>query len=86
MNIKKKILAITICPVLVLGIVSMLFINTLVRNSVMDEIEDALKGTAAATLAAYDQNLERKLQYIQIRESRRQNQEQHRHGCYILLW
>lgn len=56
MNIKKKILAITICPVLVLGIVSMLFINTLVRNSVMDEIEDALKGTAAATLAAYDQN------------------------------
>ena len=56
MNIKKKILAITIFPVLVLGIVSMLFINTLVKNSVMDEIEDALKGTAAATLAAYDQN------------------------------
>lgn len=56
MNIKKKILAITISPVLILGIVSMLFIVTMVKNSLLDEIEDALKGTAAATLAAYDQN------------------------------
>lgn len=56
MNIKKKILAITICPVLILGVVSMFIINTLVKKSVMNEIEDALKGTAAATLAAYDQN------------------------------
>lgn len=28
----------------------------MVKNSMMDEIKDALKGTAAATLAAYDQN------------------------------
>lgn len=56
MNIKKKILAITISPVLILGIVSMLFIVTMVKNSLLDEIENALKGTAAATLAAYDQN------------------------------
>lgn len=56
MNVKKKILAITISPVLILGIVSMLFIVTMVKNSLLDEIEDALKGTAAATLAAYDQN------------------------------
>lgn len=56
MNIKKKILAITISPVLILGIVSMLFIVTMVKNSLLDEIEDALKGTAAATFAAYDQN------------------------------
>ncbi len=56
MNIKKKILAITISPVLILGIVSMFFIVTMVKNSMLDEIEDALKGTAAATLAAYDQN------------------------------
>ena len=56
MNIKKKILAITISPVLILGIVSMLFIVTMVKNSLLDEIEDALKGTTAATLAAYDQN------------------------------
>ena len=56
MNIKKKILAITISPVLILGIVSMFFIVTMVKSSMLDEIEDALKGTAAATLAAYDQN------------------------------
>ncbi len=56
MNIKKKILAITISPVLILGIVSMLFIVTMVKSSMLDEIEEALKGTAAATLAAYDQN------------------------------
>lgn len=56
MNIKKKILAITISPVLILGIVSMFFIVTMVKNSMLNEIEDALKGTAAATLAAYDQN------------------------------
>lgn len=54
MNIKKKILAITISPVLILGIVSMLFIVTMVKSSMLDEIEEALKGTAAATLAAYD--------------------------------
>lgn len=56
MNIKKKILAITISPVLILGVVSMFFIVTMVRSSMLDEIEEALKGTAAATLAAYDQN------------------------------
>lgn len=56
MNLKKKILAITIGPVLILGIITILFTVTMVKNSMMDEIKDALKGTAAATLAAYDQN------------------------------
>ena len=56
MNLKKKILAITIGPVLILGIITILFIVTMVKNSMMDETKDALKGTAAATLAAYDQN------------------------------
>ena len=55
MNLKKKILAITIGPVLILGIITILFTVTMVKNSMMDEIKDALKGTAAATLAAYDQ-------------------------------
>lgn len=54
MNLKKKILAITIGPVLILGIITILFTVTMVKNSMMDEIKDALKGTAAATLAAYD--------------------------------
>ena len=56
MNLKKKILAITIGPVLILGIITILFTVTMVKNSMMDETKDALKGTAAATLAAYDQN------------------------------
>ena len=56
MNLKKKILAITIGPVLILGIITVLFTVTMVKNSMMDETKDALKGTAAATLAAYDQN------------------------------
>ena len=56
MSIRKKILAISIGPVLVLGVITLLFILTMVKSSLMDEIQDALKGTAAATLAAYDQN------------------------------
>lgn len=56
MNLKKKILAITIGPVLILGIITILFTVTMVKNSMMDETKDALKGIAAATLAAYDQN------------------------------
>ena len=56
MNIKKKILMIAVCPVLMLGVISIFFISTQVRKAVTSEIEEALKGTAAATLAAYDQN------------------------------
>ena len=56
MSIQKKILSMTIGPVVLLGLLSILFMLTTVRSSMMDEIEEALKGTAAATLAAYDQN------------------------------
>ncbi len=56
MNIKKKILMIAVGPVLMLGVISIFFISTQVRKAVTSEIEEALKGTAAATLAAYDQN------------------------------
>ena len=38
------------------GTVIYLFMLTTVRSSMMEEIEEGLKGTAAATLAAYDQN------------------------------
>lgn len=47
---------IAVGPVLMLGVISIFFINTQVRKAVTSEIEEALKGTAAATLAAYDQN------------------------------
>lgn len=56
MNIKKKILMIAVGPVLMLGVISIFFISTQVRKAVTSEIEEAFKGTAAATLAAYDQN------------------------------
>lgn len=56
MSIKKKILSITIIPVLLLGAVSILLTFTKVKGALINQIEEALKGTAAATLAAYDQN------------------------------
>ena len=53
---KKKILSLTIGPVLVLGLITIVLMLTMVKDSMMDEVQEALKGTAAATLAAYDQN------------------------------
>ena len=54
MKIKKKILLLAIGPVLLLGIVSVALTLTMMRGSMLDEIQEALKGTAASTLAAYD--------------------------------
>ena len=56
MSIKNKILAMTIGPILILGLISVTFTLTRVKSAMTDEIQDALKGTAAATLAAYDHN------------------------------
>lgn len=56
MSIKRKILAVAIIPVLILGLISLFLTMTVVKKSMIDEIQEALKGTAAATLAAYDQN------------------------------
>ena len=56
MSIQKKILSTTMGPIVLLGMLSIFFMLTTVRSSMMNEIKDALKGTAAATLAAYDQN------------------------------
>ncbi len=56
MSLKKKILATAIFPILILGFLSMILTLTVVKNAMVNEIRDALKGTAAATLAAYDQN------------------------------
>ena len=49
MNIKKKILGITIAPVIILGLISMFLTTTMVRSAMLEEIEEALRGTAAAT-------------------------------------
>ena len=38
MSIRKKILAISIGPVLVLGVITLLFMLTMVKSSLMDEV------------------------------------------------
>ena len=44
MNLKKKILAVTIIPVLVLGMVSIILTVTMGQSCVMEQVEEALKG------------------------------------------
>ena len=63
----------TIGPVVLLGLLSIFFMLTTVRSSMMEEIEEGLKGTAAATLAAYDQN------------TGDSHQGQYRNGCDFFL-
>ena len=86
MNIKKKILGITIAPVIILGLISMFLTTTMVRSAMLEEIEEALRGTAAATLAAYDQNTGDYLKTSnKVRESGRPYQRQYRNGRHIFL-
>ena len=56
MSLKKKIVTISVLPILLLGIISLFLTLTVVKESMIDEIKESLKGTASATLAAYDQN------------------------------
>lgn len=56
LKLKSKILAVAILPALLLGVASIIITLTMVKNSLINEVKDSLKGTAAATLAAYDQN------------------------------
>ena len=56
MNLKKKILSVAVLPILLLGTVTILIALTQIKNSLINEVKDSLRGTAAATLAAYDQN------------------------------
>lgn len=56
MNLKKKLVLISVLPVILLGVITLLLTSTYVKNVMIDEVQGALKGTAAATLAAYDQN------------------------------
>lgn len=55
-DLKKKILSVAILPILLLGIVTIIITLTQVKTSLINEVKDSLRGTAAATLAAYNQN------------------------------
>lgn len=55
-SIKNKIMTLSISSVLILGILVVIITLTTVKSALMDQVQDSLKGTAAATKAAYDQN------------------------------
>jgi methyl-accepting chemotaxis protein len=55
-GLKTKILSISIFPTILLGIVVITLTLTTIKGALIDEIQDALRGTATATLAAYNQN------------------------------
>jgi len=55
-TLKAKILVLTIFPVLLLGIIVIIMSVTIVKNSMAEEIKEALQSAATATFAAYDQN------------------------------
>lgn len=56
LTIRKKLLLCSILPISVLGIIIVFMSLTFLRNSIINQVESSLRGTAAATLAAYDQN------------------------------
>lgn len=55
-TLRKKMLTLTVLPILVLGILVIFLSLTLVKNAMVSEIEAALQSAATATFAAYDQN------------------------------
>ncbi|MDD6207205.1 MAG: methyl-accepting chemotaxis protein [Clostridiales bacterium] len=55
-NLKTKIFALTVLPLLILGTVTMLIATDYVKDALLDEIREALQSAATATFAAYDQN------------------------------
>ena len=56
MNFMKKILMASLVPMLTLSVIIMILAETYIKNSIVSQVEQSLKGSAVATLAAYDQN------------------------------
>lgn len=56
LTIRKKILLCALLPISILGIIIVMISVTSLRASIIRQVETSLKGTASATLAAYDQN------------------------------
>ena len=51
-DLKKKILMLGVLPVLVLGLMVIFIAQTIVRDSLLKEIKDALQSAATSTFAA----------------------------------
>lgn len=56
LTIRGKMLLCAFLPISVLGIIIVVMAATSLRYSIIDQVENSLRGTASATLAAYDQN------------------------------
>lgn len=56
MTIRKKLLLSAFLPIGILGMIIIFMASTALRSSIIRQVENSLRGTAAATLAAYDQN------------------------------
>lgn len=56
LTIRKKLLLCAFLPIGILGIIIIVIAATSLRGSIIRQVENSLRGTAAATLAAYDQN------------------------------
>lgn len=56
LTIRKTIFLCALLPISVLGIIIVALAVTSLRTSIIHQVESSLRGTASATLAAYDQN------------------------------
>ena len=56
LTIRKKMLLCSLLPISILGIIIVILSVTSLKTSIINQVESSLRGTASATLAAYDQN------------------------------
>lgn len=56
LTIRKKMLLCAFLPISILGIIIVLIAVTSLKTSIIHQVENSLRGTASATLAAYEQN------------------------------
>lgn len=56
LTIRKKMLLCALLPISILGIIIVFIAVTSLKTSIINQVENSLRGTASATLAAYDQN------------------------------
>lgn len=56
LTIRKKMILCASMPICILGIIIVIIAMTSLKSSIIRQVENSLKGTASATLAAYDQN------------------------------
>ena len=56
LTIRKKMLLCALMPISILGLIIIIMAVTSLKTSIINQVETSLRGTASATLAAYDQN------------------------------